>query len=65
MPLLTERDTCETGSYKHVAPLEQEPSITNDDAFSGKAMTRLIATLILFSMAPADWQHKDAQLHLD
>ena len=27
----------ETGSYKHVAPTEQEPSITNDDDFSGKA----------------------------
>ena len=33
MPLLTERDTCEFESYKHVAPPEQEPSITNDDDF--------------------------------
>ena len=37
MPLLTERDTCEFGSYKHVAPPEQEPSITIEEDFSGKA----------------------------
>jgi hypothetical protein len=40
IPLLTERETWGVWGYRHVAPPEQEPSITNDDDFSGKALKR-------------------------
>ena len=36
MPLLTERERQEFGSYKHVAPPEQEPSIPTTMTFRAK-----------------------------
>ena len=36
IPLLTERDRSGIWGYKHVAPPEQEPSISDHDDLSGK-----------------------------
>ena len=36
MPLLTERERQEFGSYKHVAPPEQEPSMPTTMTFHAK-----------------------------
>ena len=46
IPLLTERETWGVGDYRHVAPPEQEPSITNDDDFSGKALQLLLVRAV-------------------
>ena len=41
MPLLTERERQECGSYKHVAPPEQEPSIPTTMTFRAKPVEPL------------------------
>ena len=60
IPLLTERETWGVCSYKHVAPPEQEPSITNDDGFSGKATPILLFVQTLLFVQ----SHSTNTLHL-